>query len=91
MQNCPRCRSNRIHRSRTRTFLERLRRQFSTRRLFRCEACGWRGWGVETESSAEHQEQIRNDLPQPDLGELDATLEELSNRPADDGAPPNRK
>lgn len=81
MQQCPQCRSNRIHRSRTRTFLERLRRQFSTRRLFRCEACGWRGWGIETELQEGRSDPVTSEIPQPDFHALDTTLEEISKRP----------
>ncbi len=83
MRNCPSCESNRIHRSRTRTFVERLRRQFSSKRLFRCETCGWRGWGMDTETDARPEDQVTNGLPPPDLRALDAELDELARQPAD--------
>ena len=43
-QRCPSCRKGFVHRSRARGRLERLRRLYGTRRLFRCDTCGWRGW-----------------------------------------------
>jgi FlaA1/EpsC-like NDP-sugar epimerase len=45
-QYCPSCISVRVHRSRARHVVERLRRDRTAERLFRCEACGWRGWLV---------------------------------------------
>ena len=43
-QYCPSCITVRVHRSRARNFLERMRRNRSVERLFRCNSCGWRGW-----------------------------------------------
>jgi FlaA1/EpsC-like NDP-sugar epimerase len=43
-QYCPSCVTARVHRSRARNFLERMRRNRSEERLFRCTSCGWRGW-----------------------------------------------
>jgi hypothetical protein len=86
MQQCPQCTSNRIHRSRSKTFVERLRRQFSTKRLYRCQACGWRGWGIETEADAARQEQLGSELPPPDLSAIDADLEHASKPSADPDA-----
>lgn len=40
---CPRCRSPRVHRSRTTTSGTKLLRALSPLRSFRCQACGWRG------------------------------------------------
>jgi FlaA1/EpsC-like NDP-sugar epimerase len=45
-QYCPSCISARVHRSRARSLVERVRRSMSAERLFRCDACGWRGWLV---------------------------------------------
>ncbi len=84
MQQCPKCQSNRIHRSRTRTFVERLRRQFSARRLFRCEACGWRGWGIETESREGRPDQAAGEVAPPDFKALDTTLDEIVRRKDED-------
>jgi predicted RNA-binding Zn-ribbon protein involved in translation (DUF1610 family) len=75
MTTCPSCGSNRIHRSRSRNFYERLRRQFSTKRLFRCDACGWRGWGIELERpEPREEEQKPPKVPPPDLEALDREL-----------------
>src|SRR5690606_20887678 len=41
---CPSCHEPRLHRSRARSLPERVRRNWSAKRLFRCDACGWRGW-----------------------------------------------
>jgi hypothetical protein len=87
MQQCPKCHSNRVNRSRSKTFLERLRRQFTMKRLFRCEACGWRGWGVETEANADRRDQVPSELPPPDLGAIDETLEALATRSSDTDTP----
>ena len=43
-QYCPSCISARVHRSRARNLIERVKRRMTAERLFRCEACGWRGW-----------------------------------------------
>ena len=46
---CPSCRQQQIQRSRARGVGERLRRRWDDGRLFRCRACGWRGWLVPLE------------------------------------------
>jgi hypothetical protein len=48
MQHCPSCKSEAIHRSRTRNRWEQFRRELSGKRPYRCRECGWRGWGVDT-------------------------------------------
>jgi len=40
---CPLC-DGAVHHSRTRSWLERLRRRMTGRVPFRCRTCGWRGW-----------------------------------------------
>jgi FlaA1/EpsC-like NDP-sugar epimerase len=67
-QYCPSCISARVHRSRARTIVERVRRNMTAERLFRCEQCGWRGWlmplvRIESEP-VDH-------TVQPDLSALD--------------------
>jgi len=42
--SCPKCPSGRLVRSRSHSMADRLRKRFTAERLFRCEACGWRGW-----------------------------------------------
>jgi len=44
LHKCPQCGSSRIERSRSRSFLERVRKRFTGKRPHRCHACGWRGW-----------------------------------------------
>ena len=41
---CPSCISGRLLRSRTRTIGERVRKEFTAQRPFRCDSCDWRGW-----------------------------------------------
>ena len=47
MNNCPQCRSDAIHRSRTRSRWEELRKELTGKRPYRCDECGWRGWVVD--------------------------------------------
>jgi hypothetical protein len=44
VQRCPSCRSASAHRSKARNVFERLRKERTPQRLYRCDACGWRGW-----------------------------------------------
>ncbi len=48
-QPCPACQSWALNRSRARTLAERMRRNYSDKRLFRCADCDWRGWLVPME------------------------------------------
>jgi FlaA1/EpsC-like NDP-sugar epimerase len=41
---CPSCGEASAHRSRARTIQERLKKEITAERLFRCDDCGWRGW-----------------------------------------------
>ncbi len=41
---CPKCSSENIHRSRHRSRWESLRKSLSTKRIYRCHDCSWRGW-----------------------------------------------
>lgn len=41
---CPTCGELAAHRSHTRSASERIRKSLTRERLFRCDACGWRGW-----------------------------------------------
>lgn len=76
MTSCPRCRSNRVHRSRTKTAWERLRRDFSHKRLFRCDECGWRGWGEVTERArpGSAPPEGSSDAAAPDFDAIDQAL-----------------
>ena len=44
MRTCPECRSDRIHRSRSRNIWEAWRKRLTRSVPFRCHQCGWRGW-----------------------------------------------
>lgn len=84
MDVCPACESPRVFRSRTRTALERLRRQFTMKRPFRCHACNWRGWGTETERSFSLEDVREADAPQPDLNAINSALEESRRKGVND-------
>jgi FlaA1/EpsC-like NDP-sugar epimerase len=70
-QHCPECGSSRIHRSRVRNLPERVRRNFSARRLFRCDDCSWRGWLIPLDFG-DFDPITTPDAP--DLGSLDSAL-----------------
>jgi FlaA1/EpsC-like NDP-sugar epimerase len=67
-QYCPSCISARVHRSHARSVLERMRRNISTERLFRCDACGWRGWLMPLVSI---ESEVADHGPAPDFGQID--------------------
>ena len=48
MHQCPKCESQGIHRSRSKSPWERWRREITGKRIHRCRDCGWRGWGEDT-------------------------------------------
>ena len=70
-QPCPHCGSSRLHRSRVRNLPERVRRNFSARRLFRCDECDWRGWLIPLDFG--DFDAIAGPAS-PDLGSLDAAM-----------------
>jgi hypothetical protein len=43
-QACPHCGADRLQRSQVKTVRDRVRKRLTRRRLYRCEACRWRGW-----------------------------------------------
>ena len=47
MHICPKCESEDIHRSHTRSTWEAWRKAITARRPYRCLACDWRGWGPD--------------------------------------------
>lgn len=47
-RRCPSCDASRVHRTVCRSFKERALKRLTQQRLFRCRACGWRGWGMPT-------------------------------------------
>jgi nucleoside-diphosphate-sugar epimerase len=70
-QPCPKCGSARLHRSRVRNLPERVRRNFSARRLFRCDECEWRGWLIPLDFG--DFEPVSGPVA-PDLGSLDKAM-----------------
>jgi len=70
-QYCPSCISARVHRSHSRHIVERMRRSMSSERLFRCEACGWRGWLMPLVSIDGN---VGDESSAPDLADLDKAV-----------------
>ena len=64
-QFCPSCISARVHRSHARNLVERMRRNMAPERLFRCDACGWRGWLMPLVSI---ESELADQAPAPNLG-----------------------
>jgi len=79
MRSCPTCGSPRIHRSRVRGLLERVRRLLVTDRPHRCDACGWRGWGPETSKPGKAYEPAGRRRPVPDIDAIDRAITVASN------------
>jgi hypothetical protein len=48
LQHCPRCKSDKIYSSRTRSKWEVWRKEITGKRVYRCHECDWRGWGPDT-------------------------------------------
>jgi FlaA1/EpsC-like NDP-sugar epimerase len=70
-QPCVRCKDGTLRRSRARSQWERIRKEFTGARLFRCEQCNWRGWVVPTVDDTVLP--IERSAP-PDLRSLDADI-----------------
>ena len=49
---CPACKRASAHRSKARWFGERLFKLSTSRRIYRCDSCGWRGWVLPMEQGA---------------------------------------
>jgi hypothetical protein len=47
MLQCPKCRSDRVHPSRSRSQWDRWRRRITGKRPYRCPQCAWRGWAPD--------------------------------------------
>src|SRR5471032_2577325 len=45
---CPKCESGDIHASRSRSQWETWRKRITAKRVYRCRACQWRGWGADS-------------------------------------------
>jgi UDP-GlcNAc:undecaprenyl-phosphate GlcNAc-1-phosphate transferase len=75
---CTQCGSSRLHRSRSRTRLEKWWKQVTSKRLHQCPSCHWRGWRLpEMQPSSERSLAVGVPAP-PDLSALDAALEPLA-------------
>lgn len=48
MHQCPRCKSDKVHFSRTRSKWEAWRKEITGKRPYRCPDCGWRGWAADS-------------------------------------------
>jgi FlaA1/EpsC-like NDP-sugar epimerase len=70
-QYCPSCISARVHRSHARTLVERMRRNMSPERLFRCDSCGWRGWLMPLVSI---ESELADEAPAPNLADVDRAV-----------------
>jgi lipopolysaccharide/colanic/teichoic acid biosynthesis glycosyltransferase len=74
---CPRC-AGWAHRSHARNAFERLRRDWSAKRLHRCDGCGWRGWLVPIDHVSAPHPTIAHTQDVPDLSTLDTELSDTS-------------
>jgi DNA-directed RNA polymerase subunit RPC12/RpoP len=81
MTSCPSCGSRRVFRSKTRTALERFRRQFTMKRPYRCHACSWRGWAPDGMQAVAPQDVVDAPAVAPDLSAIDAAIAESSEKP----------
>jgi hypothetical protein len=75
MHQCPRCKSGDLRRSRARSKWEAWRKQITGKRLFRCGACRWRGWGIdEGPRFADAEREAAERAVAPDAPNLVGTL-----------------
>jgi uncharacterized protein with PIN domain len=66
---CPRC-NGKVHHSRPRSWLERLRRRVTRRVPYRCHTCNWRGWRKDVKPRPQ-------ELRRTDRALTDAEIERL--------------
>jgi hypothetical protein len=67
---CPACQAS-THRSRARSWVERVRRQLTGRAPFRCSACGWRGWRVDRVEPIDRPREAQRALTDAELERLE--------------------
>jgi predicted RNA-binding Zn-ribbon protein involved in translation (DUF1610 family) len=84
MERCPKCKSRKIHRSRTKPGLEKIRKTLTGKAPFRCSDCGWRGWafdsgGVHQGSNGAHAVGHEGAV---DLEAIDRAIREKSKGPS---------
>jgi hypothetical protein len=72
MITCPTCGSRNIHRSPSRSMMERFQKRFTSERIHRCHDCNWRGWGLETSVHTERRWAVTHQPP--DFAAIDAAL-----------------
>lgn len=77
---CPKCNAAAMYRSHTHTTLEEKRKQYGSKRPYRCHECGWRGWVEEAHLrysseiiSYQSKDSVTEDLAIPDI-QLDDTV-----------------
>ena len=68
---CPQCSGETLHHSRTRSWVERIRRRMTERVPFRCHGCGWRGWLTELTPDGQGPREIHRDLTEAELERLE--------------------
>ncbi|HEX5475298.1 MAG TPA: nucleoside-diphosphate sugar epimerase/dehydratase [Vicinamibacterales bacterium] len=73
-QLCPSCSGAHVRRSRTKGIVERVKREFSEERVFRCDACGWRGWLMPLVFSDAQAAEVDGE---PDLSVVDRSIGSL--------------
>ena len=73
--NCPTCGSSPLMRSHARSIVEELRKRISSRRLFRCQACGWRGWTRVDDTARYEPYPTPPSHPMPHLDAVDVVLQ----------------
>jgi hypothetical protein len=75
-RTCVSCGSSRVHRLRSTSLLDQLRKRLTTKRLCECSTCGWRGWRQWATDA--HDESVLVVTPErPDLQSLDLALQNV--------------
>ncbi|HXG70763.1 MAG TPA: SDR family NAD(P)-dependent oxidoreductase [Gemmatimonadaceae bacterium] len=72
---CPRCLKLTARRSHTRSVSERLRKSLTRERLFRCDACEWRGWMVPLDYAVSQVHEVAEPI---DLTALDVATSDVA-------------
>jgi C4-type Zn-finger protein len=80
MNRCPVCGSTRVFRSKCRGTLERFRRQFTSKRPYRCHACDYRWWTMDASGTLSPKDVVLAATTPPDLSAIDAALDESAKK-----------
>jgi hypothetical protein len=59
--NCPSCGSPRVHASRLRNSIEKIRSRLTDKQPFRCHQCSWRAW-LPVDTTQPHADVQPDDL-----------------------------